>query len=210
MSQSEAWSKAVADFQTFTARQGGDLRGLKMNPKDQEFEAMANFYKTQGKDSEKMVFGFASWLRGLNKNPFLNYGPRLMSAQDAFFGQLIGRGRSRQKAYLEVMDSIEMNQSTLSTSDRRLLYVLEKKFNADMWSSDGHLTDAMADYSRAEATLTKELPAWAKDIEAFTDKVPAIKPFVGLFMKTGVNTIEMTARALLSSTCTGRIKRHPD
>lgn len=190
----EAWRKAVADFNTYIDNDG-NFRGFKANKQELEFQAIENFYKTQGNEGDRIAMSIAGMVRGLNKNPFLNYGPRIMKASDTFFGQLIGRARQREKAFLEVFDTMEQQSKVLSSGDLRTATRLaEAKFEKDIWTSDGKLKDELANYTWDEAALKTDMPAWANNIQAATEKLPLIKPFVGLFMKTGVNALQLTSK----------------
>ena len=70
----------------------------------------------------------------------------------------------------------------------------EKRFTKKIWRSNGELADEYANFQWKEAALTGDLPAYAQKIQAGLEMLPAIKPFVGLFMKTGVNALQLTGK----------------
>ena len=189
----DAWRKAVADFNTYTPNMG--FRGEAKAGSDESLAALTNYYRNTGSATDKGFVSLANMIHGLNKNPFLNYGPRIMKSMDSFFGQLIARGQARQRAYLEVLDGMEVNQKFLGAKEMNTaVRSAEERFLKNIWTADGELTDSMAKWSWDEAAMKKELTGWAADIQRATEKLPLIKPFVGLFMKTGVNAMELFAK----------------
>lgn len=190
----EAWRKAVADFNTYFDN-GGDFRGYTAQQAGDEFEAMAAHYAVRGTAGEKSLFNTYRMMRGLNQNPFLSYGPRIMKAADSFFGQMIARGNARSKAFNEVYD--RMVDSGIGIGDFEMKTAVreaEKRFNKKIWKSTGELSDEFANFQWKEAALTGDLPDYAQKIQAGIEQLPAIKPFVGLFMKTGVNALQLTGK----------------
>ena len=190
----EAWRKAVADWNTYMTKDGG-FRGFAATKAEKEFRAMEAFYQSQGSAGEKAFMNMASMMHGLNKSPFLNYGPRIMSSMDAFFGQLMARARGREKAVLEVYDRMKGSMGSIGDVEMKTaIRESEEKFMKDIWTADGQLNDAYANYSWNEAALKGELSGGMANIQAGLEKMPFIKPFVGLFMKTGVNALQLTAK----------------
>jgi hypothetical protein len=190
----EAWRKAVADFNTYFDN-GGDFRGYTAQQAGDEFEAMAAHYAVRGTFGEKSLFNTYRMMRGLNQNPFLSYGPRIMKAADSFFGQMIARGNARSKAFNEVYD--RMIDSGIGIGDFEMKTAVreaEKRFNKKIWKSNTELSDEFANFQWKEAALTGDLPDYAQKIQAGIEQLPAIKPFVGLFMKTGVNALQLTGK----------------
>ena len=189
----DAWQKAAKDFQTYFQKDDG-WRGVTQNRKDQDWEAMKSFHEQYGNAGDKAVMKMANFLREMNKIPVFSYGPRLMTATDTFFSQLIGRGRMRSLAYIETYEKAKLKG--LDPSDlefKNMLNEAEKSFESKVFSADGELTDEMAKFASDEAKLTKEMTgSMAKLNDAF-DSMPYLKPFM-LFMRTGVNAFEMTSK----------------
>ena len=190
----EAWRKAVADYKTFFDN-GGNFRDLvKMNDVD-EFEAIRGWYQNNGTDGQKFQFGLYRWIRSINRNPFLAYGPRLMKATDTFFGQLIYRGTKRAEAFREVYDRmLESGGSIGGEQMKTAVREAENRFNKKVWKSNGNLNDDYANFKWKEAALTGKMQPWAEKLQQSIEMMPFIKPFVGLFMRTGVNALELTTK----------------
>ena len=189
----EAWQKAVMDFRAYNQNAEG-WRGITMSTRDYEFEALKAFHYQYGSDGDKAMITVVDSIHNLNKLPIFNYGPRIMAAGDTFFSQLIGRGRMRQLAYLDTYDQLKAANKVVSDVDMdRLVREAERKFESKVFDADGQIADEMAAYAADEAKLTKELTGFAKAIDHAFDKAPYLKPFM-LFIKTGVNALEMTAK----------------
>ena len=191
--RNDAWRKAVADFQSYNVNEDG-WRGFIQNKADIEWNAMMEYTKYHGTMGAKAQAHIANSLRELNKNPWLNYGPRIMKSMDVYFSQIIGRGRLRQLAFNDVYKS--MSDQGLSMSDDSLAKLIkdaEIEFENKVFDSDGQITDEMAKFAADEAKLTKELQGWAKDFDEVFDKLPFIRPFF-LFARTGINALEMTSK----------------
>lgn len=190
----ESWQKAVSDYKTYFDN-GGDFRGYTKVAGIDEFDAIKGYYQSQGTKGEKAMFNVYSMMRGLNLNPFLSYGPRIMKASDTFFGQLIYRGNKRAEAFREVYD--RMLDAGVSMGDREFKVAVreaEKRFNKKVWAGNGKLADDYANFKWKEAALTGDMPKWAQAFENATEQLPLIKPFVGLFMKTGINAVQLSTK----------------
>lgn len=192
-SLNDAWKKAVNDFQTYFQKEEG-WRGVTENRKDQDWEAMKAFHEQYGSAGDKAAMKIADSLRYINKLPILSYGPRLMTASDTFFSQLIGRGRMRSLAFTETYEKAKLKGIDPSDAEfTNMITEAEKAFEKKVFSADGQLTDEMAKFSADEAKLTKELTGRMAKLNDAFDSMPFLKPFM-LFMKTGVNAFEMTSK----------------
>lgn len=189
----DSWQKAAKDFQTYFQKEEG-WRGVTQNRRDQEWESMKSFHEQYGSAGDKAVMKLANFMREMNKIPIFSYGPRLMTATDTFFSQMIGRGRMRSLAYVETYEKAKLKGIDPSDLEfKEMLNEAEKSFESKVFSADGELTDEMAKFAADEAKLTKELTgSMAKLNDAF-DSMPFLKPFM-LFMRTGVNAFEMTSK----------------
>lgn len=191
----DAWRKGIEEWNTYLTKDDLTVRGVKFRRGEAEFDAMRNYYKVNGTDGEKAYMNLANMMHGLNNLPFLNYGTRIMASMDAFFGQLIARGRGRSKAFLEVYDATIGQQKNVSSDDlKTLVRGAEEKFNKDIWTADGELSDAYANFQWNEAALKGELGPRMQKLQQVLEQQPFIKPFVGLFMKTGINALELTGK----------------
>ena len=191
--QTEAWRKAVAEFQSYNLDEKG-FRSFTETTRDQEWNAMMSHFDRHGTLGEKAQALVADNLRNLNKSPFLNYGPRVMKSMDAYFSQIIARGRQRQLAFDDVYTKLQNQGVVVSDMDMsKLVKEAEIEFESKVFSSDGQITDEMALFSADEAKLTKELTGFAKDMDKMFEKMPFLRPFF-LFARTGVNALDMTSK----------------
>jgi hypothetical protein len=205
--RNEAWRKAVADFQSYNMNEEG-FRGYIKNKKDQEWEQMMSWAATYGTAGDRASAKFADALRGINKIPVFNYGPRIMRSMDTFFTQIIGRGRQRQLAFENVYKKINDKGLVVSDADLDdLVRAAEVDFEGKVFDGDGRLTDEMAKFAADEAKLTQELTGFAKSLDKMFDQAPFFRPFF-LFARTGVNALTMTSKytPILNSF----IKEHSD
>jgi len=155
---------------------------------------MMSHFDRHGTLGEKAQALVADNLRNLNKSPFLNYGPRVMKSMDAYFSQIIARGRQRQLAFDDVYTKLQNQGVVVSDMDMsKLVKEAEIEFESKVFSSDGQITDEMALFSADEAKLTKELTGFAKDLDKAFEKMPFLRPFF-LFARTGVNALDMTSK----------------
>jgi hypothetical protein len=184
------------------------FRGYIKNKKDQEWEQMMSWAATYGTDGDKASAKFADALRGINKIPVFNYGPRIMRSMDTFFTQIIGRGRQRQLAFENVYKKINDKGIVVSDADLDdLVRAAEVDFEGKVFDADGRLSDEMAKFASDEAKLTQELTGFAKSLDKMFDQAPFFRPFF-LFARTGVNALTMTSKytPILNSF----IKEHAD
>jgi hypothetical protein len=118
-----------------------------------------------------------------------------MKASDSFFGQIIGRGYERVRQYNKLYDATETSLKAVDDANIEQLGIdsatgLEK----EIWTADGKLADSMANFTWDEAAMKRELTGGMKKLDQALDSLPALKPFVGLFMKTGINAFELTSK----------------
>ena len=188
----EAWKVTRANFDAYNTNPEG-WRGARVSQADAEWEATRSWYDGNGTFGEKAAFHFADVLRNINKSPITNFGPRSLTAIDAGFTQLIGRGRQRQLAFNEVFESVDQLKALSDSDLPELINKAETNFESKVWSADGTLQDELASFHANEAKLTQELDDWAKTIDKFVEKFPYIRPWF-MFMRTGVNALKMTAK----------------
>ena len=191
--RNEAWKKAVADFQSYSMKEDG-FRGFIQNQKDVEWEGMMAWAETYGTLGDRAMAKISDSMRGINKIPVFNYGPRVMRSMDTFFTQIIGRGRQRQLAFNHVYDKVKSQGLIVSDADLDdLVKGAEVDFENRVFTSDGMVSDEMAKFASDEAKLTKELTGVAKDFDRVFERAPYLRPFF-LFARTGVNALTMTSK----------------
>ena len=191
--RNDAWKKAVADFQSYAMKEDG-FRGYIQNQKDVEWDGMMAWAETYGTLGDKAMAKLSNSMRGINKMPVFNYGPRIMRSMDTFFTQIIGRGRQRQLAFNHVYDKIKSQGLVVSDADLdNLVKKAEIDFENRVFTSDGQISDEMAKFASDEAKLTKELTGVARDFDKVFERAPYLRPFF-LFARTGVNALTMTSK----------------
>jgi hypothetical protein len=192
-SHNDAWRKAVADWNSYSTT-GEGWRNFTRTTADQEWDSMMSYFDQYGTLGEKATAQFADMLRGINKVPFLNYGPRVMKSMDTYFTQIIGRGRLRQLAYDDVYKRTRDSGVLLSDADfDELTKAAEMHFESKVFDADGNVTDEMALFSADEAKLTQELTGTMKKVDQVFEQQPFLRPFF-LFARTGVNALKMTSK----------------
>tara|TARA_R100000655_G_scaffold89209_1_gene129673 strand:+ start:1123 stop:5070 length:3948 start_codon:yes stop_codon:yes gene_type:complete len=191
--RNDAWRKAVADFQSYTMHEEG-FRGFTQTKGDKDWSALGSFFEKHGDFKDQAAYHIADQLRGVNKLPFLNYGPRTMKAMDTYFTQIIGRGRLRQIAFDDVWDRAKISNKNLSDQDfDELVKAAEGHFEGKVFTKDGQVSDELALFAADEAKLTADLQGFAKEMDVAFDKMPFLRPFF-LFARTGVNALKMTSK----------------
>ena len=191
--RNDAWRKAVADFQSYPTS-GQDWRGFTQTQSDVEWQGMIDYFMQYGTMGEKASAWFADNLRGINKVPYLNYGPRVMQSMDVFFSQVMARGRQRQLAFNDVYKKLKDAGADVSDVElRNMVDAAERNFEGKVFSADGEITDEMAIFAANEAKLTEELTGFAADLDRIFEKQPFLRPFF-LFARTGVNALKMTSK----------------
>ena len=189
----DSWRKAVADFQSYNLDPEG-FRGFNSTKSDQQWSAIKDWAEQYGSDADKAVARTTDWLRGVNRVPLFNYGPRIMKAQDTFFTNMIARGRIKQLSFTDVYTKLKSQNLTVSDEDfADLIKGAEGHFESKVFTGDGAISDDMVKFAADEAKLTKELTGRIKAMERVFDRTPYLKPFF-LFARTGVNALEMTSK----------------
>ena len=191
--RNDAWRKAVAEFQSYNINEDG-FRDFIQSQKDTEWNAMLEWVEYNGTMGAKAQAHIANNIRELNKNPWFNYGPRVMKSMDIYFSQLIGRGRLRQIAFNDVYKSLQDQGASMSDEAlTKLVRDAEIEFEGKVFDADGQITDEMAKFAADEAKLTRELTGFTKDLDEAFDKMPFLRPFF-LFARTGINALQMTSK----------------
>jgi hypothetical protein len=189
----EAWRVAVADFHAYTQMEDG-WRGFTPSSKDFEWEALKESTKLYGSDGDKAFMGVADAMRTINKLPIFNYGPRILQSSDAFFRTLIGRAQIRQDAVMEVWDQAkQLGKAWDDAEIPKMIKAAEERLESKVFTADGLLSDGMAKYAYQEAAFTKDLQGFGKKLDEAFKAQPYLRPFM-LFMKTGVNALELTGK----------------
>ena len=166
-------------------------RYVERNKLDDQWQMYGHWAETRGTKSDKALFRTANMIRGLNDSSLLTYSTKIMASTDDAFQLLIGRARAREKAFLAASD--KMGDRNFANFDSKFFKDQEDAFNREIFDEDGMLTDKMAEYARAEATLTAPLTGFGKNLAKAFDDAPWARPFF-LFARTGINGLQLTAK----------------
>jgi len=174
----------------------GDLstiktRYIERNTLDDQWQFYGHWAETRGNTTDKILYRTANMIRGLNDSSLLTYSTKIMAATDDAFQLMIGRARAREKAFLAAAD--KMGDSNFANFDAKFFRDMEDNFNKEIFDENGMVTDAMAEYSRQEATLTAPLTGFGKNLSKAFDDAPWARPFF-LFARTGINGLQLTAK----------------
>ena len=166
-------------------------RFVERNKLDDQWQMYGHWAETRGNAVDKALYRTANMVRGLNDSSLLTYSTKIMAATDDTFALMIGRARSREKAFLAAADRLP--DGNFSNLDQTFFKNQEDIFNKQIFKPDGSLADEMADFSRREATLTQDLTGFSKSLAKAFDEAPWARPFF-LFARTGVNGLALTAK----------------
>tara|TARA_Y100000814_G_C12361588_1_gene409291 strand:+ start:3071 stop:6886 length:3816 start_codon:yes stop_codon:yes gene_type:complete len=166
-------------------------RFVERNKLDDQWQMYGHWAETRGNTVDKALYRTANMVRGLNDSSLLTYSTKIMAATDDTFALMIGRARSREKAFLAAADSLP--DGNFSNLDQTFFKNQEDIFNQQIFKPDGSLADEMADFSRREATLTQDLTGFSKNLAKAFDEAPWARPFF-LFARTGINGLALTAK----------------
>mgnify|MGYP005727849645 CR=1 FL=1 len=166
-------------------------RFVERNKLDDQWQMYGHWAETRGNTVDKALYRTANMVRGLNDSSLLTYSTKIMAATDDTFALMIGRARSREKAFLAAADMLP--DGNFSNLDQTFFKNQEDIFNGQIFKPDGSLADEMADFSRREATLTQDLTGFSKNLAKAFDEAPWARPFF-LFARTGINGLALTAK----------------
>ena len=174
----------------------GDLASIKTRyidrtKLDNEWLAFGHWAESRGNTMDKLLYRTANMVRGMNDSSLLTYSTKIMAATDDAFTLMIGRAKAREKAFLAAAE--QLPDSNFANFDAKFFKDMEDKFNKEIWNPDGTLSDAAAEYSKKEATLTSDLQGFTKGLQKTFNSSPWAKPFF-LFAKTGINGLTLTAK----------------
>ena len=158
---------------------------------DDEWQMYGHWAETRGNKVDKALYRTANVVRGLNDNSFLTYSTKIMASTDDAFALIIGRARAREKAFLEAAERLP--DGNFQNLDAKFFREVEDNFNNKIFDKNGNITDAAAEYSRKEATLTQDLTGFSAKLGDAFNEAPWARPFF-LFARTGINGLALTAK----------------
>ena len=166
-------------------------RFVERNKLDDQWNMYGHWAETRGNKVDKALYRTANMVRGLNDSSLLTYSTKIMASTDDAFALIIGRARAREKAFLEAVEKLP--DSNFANLDEKFFRNAEDNFNKEIFTPDGNLTDAAAEYSRKEATLTQDLTGFSQKLGDAFNAAPWARPFF-LFARTGINGLTLTAK----------------
>ncbi len=176
------WSGDISTMKT---------RYVERTKMDDEWTMYGHWAETRGDKTDKALYRTANMVRSLNDNSFLTYSTKLMASTDDAFALIIGRARAREKAFLEAAERLP--DGNFQNLDNKFFRQVEDNFNNKIFDKNGNITDAAAEYSRKEATLTQDLTGFSQKLGEAFNEAPWARPFF-LFARTGINGLALTAK----------------
>ena len=166
-------------------------RFVERNKLDDQWNMYGHWAETRGNKVDKALYRTANMVRGLNDSSLLTYSTKIMASTDDAFALIIGRARAREKAFLQAAE--QLPDSNFANFDAKFFKTAEDNFNKEIFTPEGNLTDAAAEYSRKEATLTQDLTGFSQKLGDAFNAAPWARPFF-LFARTGINGLTLTAK----------------
>ena len=144
--------------------------------------------------ADAAAWRMANIARTLNNNKLFGWSPRVLASVDDTFRHLLGRARSKEKAFLQVYDAVD--SGTFKEITPELLQQAEDLHFSQYFDEFGDYSidaDRALQYQFKEATLTQDMGWIGNQLESLFNKAPLIKPFF-LFARTGVNGLKMNVK----------------
>ena len=158
---------------------------------DDQWQMYGHWAETRGTKVDKALYRTANLVRSLNDNSFLTYSTKIMASTDDAFALIIGRAKSREKAFLKAAEKLP--DGNFQNLDAKFFREYEDNFNKEIFDANGNITDKAAEFSRKEATLTQDLTGFSAKLADAFNEAPWARPFF-LFARTGVNGLALTAK----------------
>ena len=166
-------------------------RFVERSKMDDQWQMYGHWAETRGNKVDKALYRTANLVRSLNDNSFLTYSTKIMASTDDAFALIIGRAKSREKAFLKAAEKLP--DGNFQNLDAKFFREYEDNFNKEIFDANGNITDKAAEFSRKEATLTQDLTGFSAKLADAFNEAPWARPFF-LFARTGVNGLALTAK----------------
>ena len=164
-------------------RAGTRLDLLLQSEREMDFlKQAARTQKEQGNDGLEYIVNQIEMLQDLSKDPILRFGPNAMTALDGFTGVFNASAEARFRAMDELVEAGK-------PVTKENLKPIADKYYAQMFGSDGMLSDEAVKYATGEMALNLDTPL-AQGVTDLTKTVPGLKPFL-MFPTTGMNLIDV-------------------
>ena len=145
----------------------------------------ARTQKEQGNDGLEYLVNQMEMLQDLSKDPILRFGPNAMTALDGFTGVFNASAEARFRAMDELVEAGK-------PVTKENLKPIADKYYAQMFGSDGMLSDESVKYATGEMALNLDTPI-ASGVTDLTKTVPALKLFF-MFPTTGMNLVDVAGK----------------
>ena len=167
-------------------RAGTRLDLLLQSEREMDFlKEAARTQKEQGNDGLEYLVNQMEMLQDLSKDPILRFGPNAMTALDGFTGVFNASAEARFRAMDELVEAGK-------PVTKENLKPIADKYYAQMFGSDGMLSDESVKYATGEMALNLDTPL-AGSVNDLTRTVPALKPFL-MFPTTGANLVDVAGK----------------
>ena len=154
-----------------------------------DWKALKPFYEQYGEQWMKRGYAALDTIATINTAPWMKYSANAMGAGDALSRTIIGRYNMRMKAAREAIESgIDLNdvQRVAREQEGRFRKEIFKQNKDGKWIVHDKATKLAGD----EATMTKALEGWTKNLEGLQN-APLGRAFFP-FIRTGVNALDLT------------------
>ena len=185
---SEAWQLAKnTDYSYIRDGKHGALNNLFSPAEEQNWKSLGAVIESTGTTAEKARYRFASMLMDFNNNAFVRYPAELMGKTDVFFKTIVGRQELKRKAFEKAFDATD------GVVDKKLIMKYEDELRSSVFSPDGEVIDAAAEFAGKEVALQIPLDGVMAGVQNTLETFPLLKPFF-LFPKTSANAIGTVAK----------------
>jgi hypothetical protein len=165
-------------------------RFAEFSKEDEQWKLMGKWAEERGTDGDKAAYRIANLARSANQSNFLTYSTKLMAATGDAFTMILARARAKEKAMIKAMGN-KANGASIDVNPK-MIREYENNFYDEIFDPvDGSVSDSFLNYSKKEATLTKDIGGFGKAMDDIFSKQPLLKPFY-LFARTGINGLELS------------------
>lgn len=185
---SEAWELAGRTHYALINNQTGPYVNQLVSPTETaHWKSLGAIIEATGNEADKFSYRLTSTIKDFNNQSWVRYPSNALQTIDAFSSTLIGRQEVRAKAFDAVFDASDGKVT------KELLEKVEKTMYDQVFNETGEIVDLTAELAAKEVALQKPLSPRLAQIQATIEAFPILRPFF-LFMKTGVNAIDVVAQ----------------
>ena len=190
----QAWKESI-DMANYNWKLGMERKNMSYQGKFDvqgdmaDWNALKPFYEQYGDQWQKRGYYALDTMVKINSAWWMKYSANAMGSGDALSRTIIGRYNMRMKAAREAIESgIDLSdvQKVARETEARFRKEIFKQNKDGKWVVHDKATKLAGD----EATMTKALEGWTKNLEGL-QKAPLGRAFFP-FIKTGVNALDLT------------------